>query len=688
MESTGNAAVCPKCGYDRNSDNLPSYLSAGTVLNDRYIVGKLLHHNGESADYIAYDKTLACKILIKEYMPENLCVRDKNRLQLNAHHNHKVQYKALMDEFNELNRSIAKMRTISHIIPVTDMFSANNTTYSVFEYIDGMNLLDYLKDNAGELTWEQVSKLFPPFFTTLSLIHNAGIVHRGISPETIFVTDKGELRLTNFSISALRTADTELNSELFHGYSAPEQYSLSGWQGTWTDVYGISAVLYRILTGCRPTEAQIRMSNDSLCSPHDINPNISESVSNTIMEGLALNGNERIQTVTELVTKLFEEDGEAEKITRTNTVTITIPRQSIENSKSQQRHRSNRNERIAAAETINDAETISTLDKIKVPLMIAFLLIAIFLVIGIIVMAFFSNGGESDIDFSIYNTSSSLDNVIEMTGTDGEIVTGFGVNSTMPQLVGYKYDEVAESSTFLGWLVIEPEYEFNDKVEKGIITAQSIDAGSEFKSGSTVIVTVSKGPEKVEIPDFMLTSYSSYKYEEYFDLLDELGIEYTPMPEVNWGYADGYVIGISVDGKKVSGGDIINLKDGEVLEVRYTDNYNTSNEQTYYYQNTTENADDDNNSDETKATAATKAPAWTTAAPVIVTQPPATHPPVTQAPVVTQPPETHAPEPVVTQAPEHNNDDNNNNNNNDNNNDNGGGDNNNDDNNADAVDNN
>ena len=51
------------------------------------------------------------------------------------------------------------------------------------------------------------------------------------------VTSKGELRINSFSISALRTVNTELNSELFHGYSAPEQYSLSSWQGTWTDVY-------------------------------------------------------------------------------------------------------------------------------------------------------------------------------------------------------------------------------------------------------------------------------------------------------------------------------------------------------------------------------------------------------------------------------------------------------------------
>ena len=93
------------------------------------------------------------------------------------------------------------------------------------------------------------TKLFPPIFTTLSLIHNAGIIHRGICPENILITVKGEIKLIGFCISSMRTQNTELNAELYSGYAAPEQYNSLEWQGTWTDVYAISAVLYRMLTG-------------------------------------------------------------------------------------------------------------------------------------------------------------------------------------------------------------------------------------------------------------------------------------------------------------------------------------------------------------------------------------------------------------------------------------------------------
>ena len=61
------------------------------------------------------------------------------------------------------------------------MFGENNTGYVIFRYIEGMNLAKYLKENAGELTWEEVKRMFPPIFTTLSLVHNAGLIHRGIS---------------------------------------------------------------------------------------------------------------------------------------------------------------------------------------------------------------------------------------------------------------------------------------------------------------------------------------------------------------------------------------------------------------------------------------------------------------------------------------------------------------------------
>ena len=96
-----------------------------------------------------------------------------------------------MAEFTELHKSLARLRGQVHVNTVVDLFAENNTTYVVDEYVSSVRFVDYLKDNAGELTWGQLSRMLPPLLTTLSLLHNSGVVHRAISPDTIYVTDKG-----------------------------------------------------------------------------------------------------------------------------------------------------------------------------------------------------------------------------------------------------------------------------------------------------------------------------------------------------------------------------------------------------------------------------------------------------------------------------------------------------------------
>ena len=233
------------------------YIAPGTILRDRYLVGVLQEYNGEGATYIGHDLSTGTKVLLREYMPINLCTRVKGKATISVNYNNLAKYKAFMAEYTELNKSLARLRNNSNIDPVLDMFAENNTTYTVFEYIDGVKMLDYLKDNAGELTWEQASAIFPPLFTTIGILHNAGIIHRAISPDTVYITNKGELKLFGFCISAVRTANAGLEYELFKGYAAPEQYSASSSsrQGSWTDVYGVSALLYRAVTGCMPTQA-------------------------------------------------------------------------------------------------------------------------------------------------------------------------------------------------------------------------------------------------------------------------------------------------------------------------------------------------------------------------------------------------------------------------------------------------
>lgn len=577
MEPLEGAGVCPRCGYSPDASSLSSYLQPGVTLNDRYLVGKLLSYNGEGATYIGFDIVTSSKVTIKEYMPDTLCSRTKESSVISVRQNCVAQYKAFMSEFVELNKMLAKMRTLSHINPPIDMFGDNNTGYVVFRYIEGENLAKYLKDHAGDLTWEEVKKLFPPIFTTLSLVHNAGLVHRGISPENIIVTEKEELKLIGFSIADSRTANTELASEIFHGYAAPEQYSSSNWQGTWTDVYGICALLYRILTGTTPTGAMERVANDTLPEPGKLNPNIPANVSKVIMNGMTLSGEMRIQTVTELVTQLFEEPEFNKQKTQTATQTISIPKQHSTKGSAPSREE----RRKAPSRSRMFWIVLATTAGVMMILMASLMMILDDNSGGIEISETYSastlpgstgtDPGGTDMgavtsppgNESQSGAIPTLPTLVvpETESADNSSIaqTTFRPGATiyiMNDLVGKVFDTVKNTSINDN-LTIVPEYVYTDEYDKGIIFEQSIEKGTNYEKGQEVTLKISMGPAKVMIPEF----YGLNK-KDYFELLNNAGIKYEEKAYETTDTLNDYVAWISMDP-----GEYIDLEAGEVLSV-------------------------------------------------------------------------------------------------------------------------
>ena len=106
MNEKESDGPCEKCGYSNDAPYLPSYLAPGTILNDRYIVGKLLSYNGEGATYIGFDKVTGAKVTVKEYMPDTLCSRKKGDPQIVVDANRLPLYKTYMSEFVELNKAL------------------------------------------------------------------------------------------------------------------------------------------------------------------------------------------------------------------------------------------------------------------------------------------------------------------------------------------------------------------------------------------------------------------------------------------------------------------------------------------------------------------------------------------------------------------------------------------------------
>lgn len=578
-------SICPYCGYDEKTPYDANYAPPGTEINGRYMLGVKIGHNSEGANYIGYSSAIGCKVLIREYMPAGLCKRIRGRATISVFANKLVQYKTLMAEFTELNKSLAQMRNLPHIIPTLDIFEANNTTYVAYEYLEGIKLVEYLKDNAGELTWKQVSELFPTFFTTLSLMHNHNVIHRAISPDTIYVTPKGELRLCGFSIYAVRTVHLELPSELFHGYAAPEQYTPGAKQGTFTDVYAICAVLYRILTGCKPTDAMSRIENDNLREPYEMNPNISRSVSRAIMKGLRLDSAERTQTITELVTQLFEQPEEPSPVQHS----AVLPAETGHKNRKQETSKKSGNSGNSGTSSKSDSgsglqpdakhpdsqDQENTIERVRTPLIFVIMLLCVLLIILIIVFSMMRSGSVTIQNPDSGNLSAtdasaeSENNIVTESDTQSLEQTEPSGDSQMPTLIGTSYELQKEKLEADGWLYLAPIYEYNDLYKAGIIISQTIEAGEPFQSGSTVGVTVSKGPASVVLPDYQGKTLMQYELE-----LEELGLtseNYYTEAVQNYDFANGQVVELSR-----APGEAFDLSGEEKLRIFYASNPETT----------------------------------------------------------------------------------------------------------------
>lgn len=549
MEPRADGAEnCMLCGYNEHTPYLPSYLPPRYMLCERYLIGKLLKYNGEGADYIAYDTYTENKVIIREYMPDTLCTRERGNPEVIPNKDSVAPYKTYMSEFIELNKMLTKMRTLNHIISCTEVFQENNTAYAVLVYVKGMTLMEYLQDNAGALSWEEVKKIFPPIFTTLSLVHNAGLVHRGISPENIIVTERGELKLTGFSIADARTANTGLAAEIYSGYAAPEQYSSNNWQGTWTDVYSVSAVLYRMLTGVVPPEAPGRKTNDNLIEPAGLDPNVPKNVSKVIMSGLNMSGEMRIQTVTELVTSLFEQPEFSQSTKLNNTsATITFNRDSVINA--------------------SKAESIAKRDLGKAPLIIV-AIVGIALILGLMIALLIALDDTSSMGMQSGGTVTVIGSdttmpvlteppVTEPTAPPATTPTQPSAIYIMNDFVGKVYDTLKNSETYKDNLIFVPEYIYNETIPKGIIISQSIEKGSNYTKNTELKLVISLGSKYAQIPD-----YVGIPKKDYFTMLAAAGIKYTEEQEETIDVLEGYVIRTNKEP-----GETLDIEKGEELVV-------------------------------------------------------------------------------------------------------------------------
>ena len=565
MNEKDYSGPCKICGYIDNNAYPADCLAPGTYLNERYIIGKLISKNGEGCVYLAYDEAEERAAEIREYLPDSLCHRAADGVTVEVNDGSLPLFKSYLSEFADLHKTVITSMQKSSLVREYDIFSSGNTGYVVTEHPDGMALEDWLNSNGNVIRWDEISEQLKVVLATLDILHEKGIVHRGISPSTMFVASDGRLLLTSISISAARTTASQINCEMFPGYSAYEQYELSERQGAWTDIYALCAVLYFALTGEIPPEAPSRKENDTLRSPAEINPEIPHNVSEAIYKGMMVNHAERIHSIESLTRMIYFDDSsdytEPEKDTENDGP--IVPKVSV---KLEPEHISREKKR--AVPTKADIQKKKAKKKkmsnigTLIGIIVFFSLVA-GLIIAILYFADEAQQAAAAARTSVTTTTPTETETEKVTTarTTAEKVTTPDAPAAdillLPDFVNRFFNPQLESRYSM--LTFEAEYDYSDEYAEGIIYEQDIEAGTQVVSGTVIKIKVSKGAAYTYLPD-----YIGMKLSEYTNKLVQLGVRYEAIPEESTEVKAGYVVRCSREiGEKVY------ISQNEIVEVYY-----------------------------------------------------------------------------------------------------------------------
>ncbi len=449
---------CPNCGCYVDSPQISPYLPLRTPIGEKYIVGKVISSNSEGISYMAYDVDKKSAVVLREFFPDRIAGRKHNKKSVMVEEVYQEIYFSLLNDFLDMWRNIARIRGFSALIPVVDIVEENNTAYIVTEHIESLTLREFLlRSKTGYLNWEKASQLFMPVLSLLSNLHNMGIVHYGISPDTLLIGRDGKLRLSGFCIPQVRFANNRLSSELFDGYTPLEQYGHTLTSGEWSDVYAFCAVIYRALVGSVPQDAVSRSTNDKLIIPARYAEIIPVYVINALMNGLQVDPQERTKDIEALREEL--------SATPSNVVS-SYSGMNVSN------------------DDRRDAPVVVTYDDDS-PWQTVLKTFLIIIGVGLIGFA----------GWMVYDKviNAPEDPVVEDVTDEVEMIE-------VPDFVNVPFELIAENPVQNERFTIKSVSEYNAEIEKGYIVSQSIKAGDKVAKGTEITFVISKGPEYVVVP--------------------------------------------------------------------------------------------------------------------------------------------------------------------------------------------
>jgi serine/threonine protein kinase len=236
-------------------------LHRGAVVQG-YQIERVLGQGGFGITYLATELGSMSSVAIKEYFPKSFASRNiGNTIRANPGNENQKIFAIGLNGFLEEAKVLARLDH-PNVIKVRSIFKANGTAYFVMEYCEGESLHSP-QDITNLKIQEIILKIFDGVLSGLEHVHQFGIIHGDIKPANIFLKKNQEPVLLDFG-SARHELIGNFIQQVSDGYSPPELYVEKPRLGVWTDIYGVGATFYKILTGIKPPPGNERVIQDAL----------------------------------------------------------------------------------------------------------------------------------------------------------------------------------------------------------------------------------------------------------------------------------------------------------------------------------------------------------------------------------------------------------------------------------------
>mgnify|MGYP000584538973 FL=1 len=282
-------------------------LKPGVILKERYKIEEVIGAGGFGITYRAWDPLLQSYVAIKEYYPSGIATRsaDSSKVCVPVGQEQREYHRGRIRFLKEA-QDVARFQSEPNIVSIYDYLEENDTAYMVMEYLHGCTLKQYIREHGGRLDTDHILHICLSVLDALAVVHKAGMIHRDISPENIFICEDLTVKLIDFGAAK----QVYLDGEQKPGYAPPEQYAKKDKQGPWTDIYALGATLYFAATGEKPEESFGRVLEDTIKPVCEVNPEIPRAMSQVIMRAMSVKIEDRYQTVEAMREALLAGEGQ------------------------------------------------------------------------------------------------------------------------------------------------------------------------------------------------------------------------------------------------------------------------------------------------------------------------------------------------------------------------------------------